>query len=120
MTLDDEVTNDFSINGLDSYTPIDEVAGGVTPCLPDSGCTLATTPTSILATTSSSFIAAPANVPDHFISALWDRGFTDGRFVFGPWGKVQLAFKTFSIPFKAIASNSDFMGLSDCGCWCNL
>ncbi|MGG4263746.1 primase C-terminal domain-containing protein [Peribacillus simplex] len=111
VSLDDENTNDFSINGLDSYTPIDEVAGGDTPSLPESRITLETSSPILLSTTCSSFIPTPANVPDRFISGLWNRGFTDGRFVFGAWGKVQLAFKTFNIPFRAIASNTDFMDL---------
>lgn len=53
----------------------------------------------------------PANVPDRFVSALWNRGFKDGRFIFGAWGKVQLAFKAFEIPFKAIPLNPGYMQL---------
>ncbi|WP_330937837.1 hypothetical protein VXF94_21150 (plasmid) [Bacillus amyloliquefaciens] len=53
----------------------------------------------------------PSNVPGRFISALFNRGFTDGRFVFAAWGRVQLAFKQFSIVPSSIPVVPDYMNL---------
>ncbi|WP_243292840.1 primase C-terminal domain-containing protein [Bacillus sp. FJAT-47783] len=96
-------------NGANSNTLIDLVVGGAAiapaPIVPKSS------PVSITPTFSSP-APIPANVPDRFASALWNRGFRDGRFIFGAWGKVQLAFKAFSIPFKAIAASFDYLQLA--------
>ncbi|MDU0078300.1 hypothetical protein RUW00_22510 [Bacillus sp. IS1] len=53
----------------------------------------------------------PGNVPGRFSSALFNRGFTDGRFIFAAWGRVQLAFKQFNIAFSSIAVVQDYMNL---------
>ncbi|XIH41469.1 hypothetical protein C1N68_28025 (plasmid) [Priestia aryabhattai] len=54
----------------------------------------------------------PGNVPSAFTSALFNRGFTDGRFIFRAWGKVQLAFKEFAISYRSISSTPDYVRLS--------
>ncbi|MED3955580.1 hypothetical protein P4603_26270 [Priestia aryabhattai] len=56
-------------------------------------------------------ISIPRCVPASFSSLLVNLGF-DGRFVFGSWGRVQLAFKSFGIPFRLISSNSDYLELA--------
>ncbi|MCV4329330.1 RepB family DNA primase [Bacillus velezensis] len=53
----------------------------------------------------------PANVPGRFISALFNRGFIDGRFVFAAWGRVQLAFNQFHIRSSSIPVVQDYMNL---------
>ncbi|MGX9161974.1 primase C-terminal domain-containing protein [Priestia megaterium] len=74
------------------------VGGSALPSLP---------PTPI----SSPTISIPKNVPAAFSSLSVNLGF-DGRFVFGAWGRIQLAFKSFGIPFSAISSNSDYLNLA--------
>ncbi|MGW5892020.1 hypothetical protein, partial [Priestia megaterium] len=54
----------------------------------------------------------PWNVPSAFTSALFNRGFTDGRFIFRAWGKVQLAFKEFDISHRSISSTLHYISLS--------
>ncbi|MFE7083256.1 primase C-terminal domain-containing protein [Priestia megaterium] len=54
----------------------------------------------------------PGNVPSVFVSALYNRGFIDGRFIFRAWGKVLLAFKAFGIPYASIAATADYLRLS--------
>ncbi|CAK6481409.1 primase C-terminal domain-containing protein [Peribacillus castrilensis] len=100
-------------NGLNSNTFIDQVVGGAALSSVGAGVILKNSPTKTIVTYSSSPLLAPipTNVPDRFVSALWNRGFKDGRFIFGAWGKVQLAFKAYSIPYKAIAGSVDYMQL---------
>lgn len=99
-----------SENGLNSNTPIVKVEGGTTFALPGSSSSSSLT-SADLSVTSSSLAPSPANVPERFVSAFWNRGFRDGRFIFGAWGKVQLAFKAFDIPFRTISSIPRYMQL---------
>ncbi|PFR88881.1 primase C-terminal domain-containing protein [Priestia megaterium] len=56
-------------------------------------------------------ISIPTFVPVAFSSLLSNLGF-DGRFIFGCWGRIQLGFKSFGIPFRSISSNPDYIRLS--------
>lgn len=92
-----------SVNGFNSNTPMAPVVGGSALALPVS------LPVSTRPVVTSRI---PSNVPDSFVSALWMRGFRDGRFIFGAWGKIQLAFKAFDISFSAIKHSSDYLKLA--------
>lgn len=101
------------INGANSNTPVVPVVGGAAfPMAQPEVVSFPSTPLPAILTTSP-FLPAPVpgNVPARFVSALFNRGFTDGRFVFAAWGRVQLAFKSFNLPFSVIASNQDYMNL---------
>lgn len=102
-------------NGLNSNTILDQVVGGsALPVPPGLAVSLTISPTPAANPTISPGGSAPVpcNVPDRFISALFNRGFTDGRFIFAAWGRVQLAFKAFNIPFSLISTSPDFLNLA--------
>lgn len=102
-------------NGLNSNTILDQVVGGsALPVPPGLAVSLTISPTPAANPTISPGGSAPVpgNVPDRFISALFNRGFTDGRFIFAAWGRVQLAFKAFNIPFSLISASPDFLTLA--------
>ncbi len=104
-------------NGLNSNTIKDTVVGG-TALSRSPGTEFARySDHSILnlpPTYSTSLQSAPipGNVPSAFTSALFNRGFTDGRFIFRAWGKVQLAFKGFGIPYRSLSSIPHYVRLS--------
>lgn len=104
-------------NGLNSNTIKDTVVGGTALPL-SAGFSLALpketlTPVSLPTfSTRSQPAPIPGNVPSTFVSALYNRGFVDGRFIFGAWGKVQLAFKAFGIPYHSIAATGDYLRLA--------
>ncbi|MED3821425.1 hypothetical protein, partial [Priestia aryabhattai] len=54
----------------------------------------------------------PGNVPSAFVSALSNRSFVDGRFIFRAWGKIQLAFKAFGITYHSIGATDDYLRLA--------
>ena len=100
------------INGFNSNTIKDTVVGGTALPL-STGSSLALpketlTPVS-LPTSSTLYKPAPipGNVPSAFVSALYNRGFVDGRFIFRAWGKIQLAFKAFGITYPSIAATDE-------------
>lgn len=71
------------------------------------------TPYTVCSTSSSlRFAPVPANVPDSFSSLLFNHGFRDGRFIFSAWGRIQLAFKDFHVPFSAISSCPEHLSLA--------
>ncbi|WP_339119808.1 hypothetical protein, partial [Priestia megaterium] len=88
------------INGFNSNTIKDTVVGGTALPL-STGSSLALpketlTPVSLPTySTLSKPAPIPGNVPSAFVSALSNRSFVDGRFIFRAWGKIQLAFKAF-------------------------
>ncbi|MEH6885898.1 primase C-terminal domain-containing protein [Priestia megaterium] len=105
------------INGFNSNTIKDTVEGGT--ALPFStGSSLAllkdTLTPNLLPTYSPIAQSAPipGNVPSAFVSALFNRGFKDGRFIFRAWGKVQLAFKEFGITYRDIAATAGYVRLA--------
>jgi len=104
-------------NGLNSNTIKDTVVGGTALPL-STGCSLAlpketSTPVSLPTySTRSKPAPIPGNVPSAFISALYNRSFVDGRFIFRAWGKVQLAFKAFGITYHSIAATDDYLRLA--------
>ncbi|MBD7939641.1 primase C-terminal domain-containing protein [Cytobacillus sp. Sa5YUA1] len=67
---------------------------------------------SLTYSSTSALAPVPKNVPDQFVSALWNRGFKDGRFIFSAWGKVHLAFKAFDIPFKNLRSSKAYLTIA--------
>ncbi|MED4456137.1 primase C-terminal domain-containing protein [Metabacillus fastidiosus] len=89
-------------NGLNSNTFIDQAVGG-SALVPVASSLLETTLPKDNTYTNSSFAPIPKNVPDRFVSLLWNRGFRDGRFIFAAWGRIQLAFKAFGISFKDLS-----------------
>ncbi|MDP1471898.1 primase C-terminal domain-containing protein [Priestia megaterium] len=104
-------------NGLNSNTIKDTVVGGT--ALPLSiGSSLALpketlTPVSLpTASTLSKPAPIPGNVPSAFVSALSNRSFVDGRFIFRAWGKIQLAFKAFGVTYHSIAATDDYIRLA--------
>ncbi|MEM4997279.1 primase C-terminal domain-containing protein [Priestia sp. SB1] len=104
-------------NGLNSNTIKDTVVGGTALSLSQGTEFARSSEHSILnlpSTYSTSLQTAPipGNVPSSFTSALFNRGFTDGRFIFRAWGKVQLAFKEFAISYCSISSTPDYVRLS--------
>jgi len=104
-------------NGLNSNTIKDTVAGGTalplstgsSSALPKETFTPSLLPTS---STLSTPAPIPGNVPSAFVSALYNRGFVDGRFIFRAWGKIQLAFKALGITYHSIAATDDYLRLS--------
>lgn len=104
-------------NGLNSNTIKDTVVGGKALSL-SQGIEFASSSRhstlNLPLTYSSSLQPAPlpGNVPSAFTSALFNRGFTDGRFIFRAWGKVQLAFKEFGISYRSISSTPHYVPLS--------
>lgn len=104
-------------NGLNSNTIKDTVAGGTALSLSQGKDVASSSEHSILnlpSTYSTTLQTAPipGNVPSSFTSALFNRGFTDGRFIFRAWGKVQLAFKEFGIAYRSISSTPHYVRLS--------
>ncbi|GAB1774154.1 primase C-terminal domain-containing protein [Priestia megaterium] len=104
-------------NGLNSNTIKDTVVGGTALLLYQGTEVARSSEYSILnlpPTYSSTLQHAPipGNVPSAFSSALFHRGFTDGRFIFRAWGKVQLAFKEFAISYRSISSTPHYVRLS--------
>lgn len=104
-------------NGLNSNTIKDTVVGGTALSLSQGPGFASSSEHSTLnspSTYSSPLQLAPipGNVPSAFTSALFNRGFTDGRFIFRAWGKVQLAFKEFAISYRSISSTPDYVRLS--------
>lgn len=104
-------------NGLNSNTIKDTVVGGTALSLSQATEFARSSEHSILnlpPTSSTSLQKAPipGNVPPAFSSALFNRGFTDGRFIFRAWGKVQLAFKEFAISYRSISSTPHYVRLS--------
>ncbi|OVE34472.1 hypothetical protein CCZ20_26375 [Priestia aryabhattai] len=105
------------INGFNSNTIKDTVVGGTalplstgsSLALPKETLTPVSLPTS---STLSTPAPIPGNVPIAFVSALYNRGFVDGRFIFRAWGKIQLAFKAFGITYHSIAATDDYLRLS--------
>ncbi|MGE1115673.1 primase C-terminal domain-containing protein [Priestia megaterium] len=101
-------------NGLNSNTIKDTVVGGTALPLFRIG-DLAVIPTYSTLNLPSTFSAlskptpVPSNVPAAFASALFNRGFQDGRFIFRAWGKIQLAFKEFGVAYRAIAVTADYL-----------
>ncbi|WP_427127995.1 primase C-terminal domain-containing protein (plasmid) [Priestia megaterium] len=109
--------NSSKNNGFNSNTIKDTVAGGTALPLTSASGSLALSETftpNLLPTYSTKLEPAPipGNVPASFVSALYNRGFTDGRFIFRAWDKVQLAFKTFGVTYHAIAATDDYLRLS--------
>jgi Primase C terminal 1 (PriCT-1) len=104
-------------NGLNSNTIKDTVVGGTALPLA-AGYSLAlpkeTLTPVILPTSSKSSKPAPipGNVPSAFASALYNRRFIDGRFIFRAWGKILLAFKAFGITYHSIAATDDYIRLA--------
>lgn len=105
------------INGFNSNTIKDTVAGGTALPL-SAGSSLALpkdTLTPNLLTTYSPIsqpAPLPGNVPSAFVSALFNRGFKDGRFIFRAWGKVQLAFKEFGVAYRDIVATAGYVRLA--------
>lgn len=104
-------------NGLNSNTIKDTVVGGTALSLSQGTEFARSSVYSILnlPPTSSTILQKapiPGNVPSAFSSALFNRGFTDGRFIFRAWGKVQLAFKEFDISYRSISSTPHYVQLS--------
>lgn len=105
------------INGFNSNTIKDTVVGGTalplstgySLALPKEPLTPVILPTS---STLSRPAPIPGNVPSAFVSALYNRSFIDGRFIFRAWGKIQLAFKAFGITYHSIASTDDYLCLA--------
>ncbi|MFS0906645.1 primase C-terminal domain-containing protein [Priestia aryabhattai] len=104
-------------NGLNSNTIKDTVVGGTALPL-STGSSLArpkepSLPVSLPTySTRSKPAPIPGNVPSAFASALSNRSFLDGRFIFRAWGKIQLAFKAFGITYHSIAATDDYLRLS--------
>ncbi|KRF50519.1 hypothetical protein ASG98_27130 [Bacillus sp. Soil531] len=105
------------INGFNSNTIKDTVAGGTAPPL-STGFSLALpkeTFTPVILPTYSTLskpAPIPGNVPSTFVSALCNRSFVDGRFIFRAWGKIQLAFKAFGITYHSIGATDDYLRLA--------
>ncbi|MGG4018865.1 primase C-terminal domain-containing protein [Priestia megaterium] len=104
-------------NGLNSNTIKDTVVGGTALALSQGTEFVHSSEYSTLnlpPTYSTSLQSAPIprNVPSAFTSALFNRGFTDGRFIFRAWGKVQLAFKEFGLSYRSISSTPHYVRLS--------
>jgi len=104
-------------NGLNSNTIKDTVVGG--KALPlSTGSSIALpkeTLTPVILPTSSTYsqpAPIPGNVPSAFVSALYNRSFVDGRFIFRAWGKIQLAFKAFGITYHSIVATDDYLRLA--------
>ncbi|MGG3178121.1 primase C-terminal domain-containing protein [Priestia megaterium] len=104
-------------NGFNSNTIKDTVVGGT--ALPLSTGSILAIPketlTPVSLPTSSTFskpAPIPGNVPSAFVSALYNRSFVDGRFIFRAWGKIQLAFKAFGIAYPSIAATDDYLRLA--------
>lgn len=104
-------------NGLNSNTIKDTVVGGTALSLSPGTEFARSSEHSTLnlpPTYSSTLQPAPIprNVPSAFTSSLFNRGFTDGRFIFRAWGKVQLAFKEFGISYSSLSSTPHYVQLS--------
>ncbi len=104
-------------NGLNSNTIKDKVVGGTALWLSPGPAVASSSEHSTLnlpSTYSTSLqpTPIPGNVPSVFTSALFNRGFTDGRFIFRAWGKVQLAFKEFDISYRSLSSTPHYVRLS--------
>ncbi|MDQ0808230.1 primase C-terminal domain-containing protein [Priestia megaterium] len=104
-------------NGLNSNTIKDTVVGG--RALPlSAGYSLALPKETFLpvllptSSTRSKPAPIPGNVPSAFVSALSNRSFVDGRFIFRAWGKIQLAFQAFGITYHSIAATDDYLRLA--------
>ncbi|MFL0497779.1 primase C-terminal domain-containing protein [Priestia megaterium] len=104
-------------NGLNSNTIKDTVVGGTALPL-SAGSSIARpkeTFTPVILPTYSTLskpAPIPGNVPSAFVSALYNRSFIDGRFIFRAWGKIQLAFKEFGITYHSIAATDDYIRLA--------
>ncbi|MEH7265790.1 primase C-terminal domain-containing protein [Priestia megaterium] len=104
-------------NGFNSNTIKDTVVGGTALplsagsnlALPKETLTPVSLPTS---STLSKPAPIPGTVPSAFASALYNRRFIDGRFIFRAWGKIQLAFKAFGITYHSIAATDDYIRLA--------
>ncbi|MED3977296.1 primase C-terminal domain-containing protein [Priestia megaterium] len=104
-------------NGLNSNTIKDTVVGGTalplstgsSLAIPKDSITPVILPTS---STLSQHAPIPGNVPIAFVSALYNRSFVDGRFIFRAWGKIQLAFKAFGVTYHSIAATDDYLRLA--------
>ena len=104
-------------NGLNSNTIKDTVVGGTAlPLSAGSSLALPQEPLTPVILPTSSTLSKPApipgNVPSAFVSALYNRSFVDGRFIFRAWGKIQLAFKEFGITYHSIAATGDYVCLA--------
>ncbi|MGG0494825.1 primase C-terminal domain-containing protein [Priestia megaterium] len=104
-------------NGFNSNTIKDTVVGGTAlPLSTGSSLVLQKeTLTAVILPTSSTLskpAPLPGNVPSAFVSALYNRSFVDGRFIFRAWGKIQLAFKAFGITYHSLASTDDYLRLA--------
>ncbi|MGW9019349.1 primase C-terminal domain-containing protein, partial [Priestia megaterium] len=105
------------INGFNSNTIKDTVVGGTalplstgsSLALPKETLSPVTLPTY---STLSKPAPIPGNVPSAFVSALYNRSFVDGRFIFRAWGKIQLAFKAFGITYHSIGATDDYIRLA--------
>ena len=97
----EDATIEPSLNEPNSNTLKAPEAGGnsldlePSPSLPNN---------SFLPTSSTHSVLAPVpgNIPDFFVSQLFNRSVTDGRLLFAAWGRVQLAFKEFSIGYASL------------------
>ncbi|MED3852080.1 primase C-terminal domain-containing protein [Priestia megaterium] len=104
-------------NGLNSNTIKDTVVGGTALplsagsrlALPKETLTPVSLPTS---STLSKPAPIPGNVPSAFVSALYNRSFIDGHFIFRTWGKIQLAFKAYGITYHSLAATDDYIRLA--------
>lgn len=104
-------------NGLNSNTIKDTVVGGT--ALPLSGVadrTVSPTPSTLHVPSTYYALSIPApvprNVPVGFASALFNRGFQNGRFIFRAWGKIQLAFKEFGVVYRDVAVTVDYLRMA--------
>ncbi|QSF42291.1 primase C-terminal domain-containing protein [Priestia megaterium] len=105
------------INGFNSNTIKDTVVGGTAlPLSTGSSLALPKEPLTPVSLPTYSTLSKPApipgNVPSAFVSALYNRSFVDGRFIFRAWGKIQLAFKAFGITYHSIAATDDYIRLA--------
>lgn len=104
-------------NGLNSNTIKDTVVGGTAlPLSTGAGLSLLNEPSTPVILPTYSTLSKPApipgNVPSAFVSALYNRSFVDGRFIFRAWGKIQLAFKAFGLPYHSIAATDAYRRLA--------
>ncbi|WP_337050700.1 primase C-terminal domain-containing protein [Priestia megaterium] len=104
-------------NGLNSNTIKDTVVGGTARSLSPGPEVASSSEYSTLNLPPTYFTSLqpapiPGNIPSAFTSALFNRGFTDGRFIFRAWGKVQLSFKEFDISYRSISSTPHYIRLS--------
>ncbi|SFH47229.1 Primase C terminal 1 (PriCT-1) [Priestia megaterium] len=104
-------------NGLNSNTIKDTVVGGTAlPLFAGSSLALPKETLTPVILPTSSTLSKPAPIPGHvpsaFVSALYNRSFVDGRFIFRAWGKIQLAFQAFGITYHSIAATDDYVRLA--------